>query len=172
MPHLYATVAGSRFAEWPEALQRCHLPGMRAAGALKVETSRRMPARIYRKLMKLPGAGDTVPTGLSLIQERNCIRWERRFWALALSTFQHVQNGTLFERYGPFQMHLIPELDRGSVTYRSGGCTLFGFRLPRFFAARSLARLTPTEHGWHVSVTIEAPLTGWICRYEGEMTFL
>ena len=170
---LYAHLLGPDWERLPERVRRLHTEGL-ARGHFTLRRGPGPLAALVSWLLRLPPAGEDVPTRLAIRPHGEGLCWERAFGPHALVTHQHGAAGPrLVEWHGPIACVFRLSAEAAGLRYeqveawvRLGPWT---WRVPRPLAPRVEARVTDSPEGMHVHVRLGAALVGTLLSYEGRV---
>lgn len=170
---LYAGLLGADWERLPSQVRRLHAEGQ-ARGHFQVRRGPGPLVALLGALLRLPPAGEQVPTRLVVRCEGALQCWERAFGSHALVTQQHVwPGGLLAERLGPITCVFRLRAEGPGMRYEQVGAWMhlgpLRLRLPRVLAPRIEAEVADTSEGMRVSVRIAAPVVGRLLSYEGRV---
>jgi hypothetical protein len=171
VPSLYAGLLGPDWERLPPRVRQLHSEG-RASGRFHVRRGPGLLVAVLGWLLRLPPAGEDVPTRLVVRREGATQAWERAFGDHALVTLQHVwPEGLLAERLGAVACVFRLCAEGRGLRYEQVGAWLclgtWRLRLPRLLAPRIEAEALEAPEGMRVHVRIGAPLVGRLLSYEG-----
>ena len=153
----------------PKGVLLAHSVPCNAHGEFVVHRSRSRIGNWLADRLCLPPAGD-LPVTLSVCEEDGRIAWRRTFDGRDYpATIQWSEKGLLHERAGPATFVFLLAREEDAIVYRQVAFRLFGLLLPPSLSVRVWAKVDSTPEGWHVKVTVRAPLVGTLCRYAGNM---
>ncbi|MET0404616.1 MAG: DUF4166 domain-containing protein [Cystobacter sp.] len=170
-PSLYAGLLGAEWEGLPLRVRQLHGEGL-ARGLFLVRRGPGWLIALVGALLRLPPAGEDVPTRLQVRSEGAEQSWERAFGAHALVTRQHVwPGGLLAERLGAVTCVFRLRAEGRGLRYEQVGAWLclgpLRLRLPSALAPRIEAEALDSPEGMRVNVRIAAPLLGRLVSYEG-----
>jgi hypothetical protein len=166
---LYRRVLGASFDSLPDVLKRFHdgATGGRARGTFRVVRGDGPLRKFVAELIRLPRAGENVPTRLEVVVEGDRERWVRYFPGRCTTKVQWADGNLLMERIGltTFSSALVVQGSR--LRYEFGRAWFAGIPLPLWISPYVDGYSDAGEAGWQVSVHIFAPFLGEIIHYEG-----
>jgi hypothetical protein len=159
-------------------------PGLRAAhdvhgrktfrGIADVERGNGILARCVAAVMRLPGAGTSIPVEVVFDRRERSEIWRRRFGE---GVFQsHLSGGMgrsahlLCERFGPVAVFLALVVDAERLHFVVRGWSFLGIPLPATLAPAGETYETAEDDALQFSVDITHRWLGRIVRYEGSLT--
>lgn len=178
MASLYQRLLGNAWNDLDAAVRFMHLVEgeVRAAGMFRVRVGRGWPARGLARFLRMPSAGDAVPTRLIVRADGQREEWVRAFECRKLVTMQwEGPDRTLIERWGilAFRFHL--EVVGRTLRYQQIGVALrlgpISVPMPRRLAPQVVAEEGPDggENQSRVSVQVHVPFVGLLVAYEGTL---
>ena len=164
----YDDLVGGAFSSLPDGVRHAHSSPLGAVGFLEIVRGDGL-AGLIAGWLRLPQAGQGVRTVLRVEALGTDLRWVRDFGDQRIVSFQRRRGDGLEERFGPFWSSFRLEVEGDILVYRPVGVRLGRFAVPLFLSPRIHAAVSPAEGGWHVSVRVEHPRLGLLCRYSGIM---
>ncbi len=175
---LYPRLLGPAWEELPETVRQFHSATDKVSGVglFTVRSGEGLLAQLLRKLLRLPGPGEDVPTRLVIARDSRRETWQRRFGEETFTTRQHELAGSLLaERFRFLEFRFrLNVVNRALIFQQVGAALCLGRRvvpLPRWLAPQVAARAgaAPDPARMAVAVRITAPLAGLLVAYEGSM---
>ncbi|MCG7629093.1 DUF4166 domain-containing protein [Epibacterium sp. MM17-32] len=174
---VFRTALGSGFAALPAAVQALHdtVDASRWQGTATVTTGAHPLARIIRRLIGFPAAGQDVPVQVDVLREGAREIWVRRFghkrFRSILAPFGTPGDGTVTERFGPLCFVIALRQTAGRLAYPVTRGWCLGLPLPRRLLPRSDAvEYADPAGAFCFDVAVRLPLIGLIVRYRGRLT--
>lgn len=127
-------------------------------------------------ILRLPAAGDAIPTTLTVVPTVTGEKWIRSFAGSELITTQTAAaDGTMRERFGVIEIVCRLEAGTSSIVYRQVGAAIYlaGLRFPLPRLLWPTVEGTEEAHGpsmTRVSVRVTLPLAGHLISYDGRLT--
>ena len=176
-PPLYQRLLGLDWQLLKPAVRRAHRgkDGGQWRGRLRVKPGRSLAARIARILLRLPAAGQSVPTRLTIESNGKTERWKRYFGATCLLTTQTSDSaGNLVERVKCAELRFRLSVVDGNMLYSQVGAALcigpLRLSLPRVLWPRVTAHEQAAgTNRTKVCITVSLPMIGLLTSYKGEM---
>ena len=175
---LYQRIIGPAWSSLSDSVQEFHLTGekieMRGQGLFNIRHGSNVMAQLLACLMRMPAAGDNVPTELVVTSLNEGERWRRSFAGKTLISDQREQIGNLMlERFGMLELGFNLAVRDQVLHYQQTRAALrvgtLRVSLPGWLAPRIVAseRAAADRAGVLVSVEIRAPLLGRLMTYTG-----
>jgi len=175
---LYPRLMGSAWSEVHETVRRAHASSevLRGEGLFRVVHGEGVLARVLVRLLRIPEATEGGRVHLKVTSQKHGERWLRTFGERRLvSTQREGTGGLLVERRGFLEFRFRLEVADGAICYRQEA---FGMRfgpvyvpMPFWISPQVAAREGPgkSPDQSSVVVTVFAPITGLLFKYEGEI---
>ncbi len=170
-PALFHSLLGS--AEWGQLatpVRRMHGDDARvhAAGYATVEGSSRLPARLLRRLLRLPEPGPDQALALTIERRNGQETWIRRFASGHMrSTLRSVDGRQLRERLGPVSLHFKLRRDGDVIDWKLCSARLLGVPLPPWLCGNVLSRSGAHGGRYAFDIDVRLPLIGQLVAYRG-----
>lgn len=173
---LYPRLIGDAWSQLSEPLRRIHSTGALkcCVGSFSVQHGTMLPTRLLIRFLGLPAAGENISTRLVVTPLVNGERWDRTFARKSFRTEQREHAGQLLaERIGAMEILFRLAVINGALCYQQTRAVLCVGRLrvplPRWLSPQITARewALQDESRVHVSVSVQAPLTGLLISYRG-----
>jgi hypothetical protein len=164
---LYRKLLGEDFERLGESLREFHESPHRVSGELDVTHSTQLIPRIFVMLMGLPKAGTALVTTLDVSGDGEYETWTRQIGEVRLRTHQRERGGRLVEAAGPINFVFDVEEESGALVFHHYRSEFLGIPLPKRIAPVIEARAEGLDRGWRITVDIQCPRYGTICRYDG-----
>ena len=175
---LYQRIIGPAWSSLSDSVQEFHLTGekieMRGQGLFNIRHGSNVMAQLLACLMRMPAAGDNVPTELLVTSLNEGERWQRSFAGKTLISDQREQIGNLLlESFGMLELGFNLAVCDQVLHYQQARAALrvgsVGLPLPRWLAPRIVAseRAAAGRAAVSVSVEVSAPVIGLIMAYRG-----
>ena len=132
-----------------------------------------LPARLLATCMRLPKAGDGVPTTLVITLEAGKERWDRRFGNRRVETVcQRLGNGRWLERFGWIEFEFVTRREGNRIHHDQLACRVkiwgISIPLPRGLSPSVLGVEEVFGDGTKsVHVVVSAPWVGQLVEYCG-----
>jgi hypothetical protein len=173
--NLYLRIIGSESCNLDAPVQRFHATEreLRCVGSFTIEHGSGRAARSLLRLIRLPKAGENLPTRLVITALSDSERWFRTFGTSDFVTEQRGRYPYLRECAGPIEFFFRLEVLDGSLVYHHEETAVrlgrFSVPLPRWLSPRIVARewALPDEDRVYGSVRVTMPLIGLLIAYEG-----
>jgi hypothetical protein len=172
---LYARILGDGWSQLAPPVRSAHTtpPVVRAHGQFRVEHGGHPVARLLARLLRLPPAGDSIDTRLTVTSLGDGERWERTFERARVETHQYEGPASeLVEGFGILEFRFQLDVSEGSLRYRQQDAA-FRWRPVRVRIPSPLApRIEACEDSagpWrvHAQVRVTLPVIGTLMAYEG-----
>jgi len=175
---LYQRIIGPAWSNLSDSVRELHLTGeqieMRGQGLLNIRHGSNVMAQLLAWLMRMPAAGDNVPTELVVTSLDQGERWRRSFAGKTLISDQREQVGNLMlERFGVIELEFNLAVCDQVLHYQQARAALrvgaLRVPLPRWLAPRIVASEcgAADRAGVCVSVEVSAPVIGLLMAYTG-----
>jgi hypothetical protein len=171
---LYQRILGGAWNALPAPLKAIHQDKsaeLIAEGIANVETGGNPLARLIRVMVGFPKADRESPIRVVFSQQGNGERWKRTIAGRNFSSLQWEGSGRyerlLMERIGLFTFAFALVLDEGKLRLVLRHWSIFGIRLPLFFAPYGELFEHEADGLFHFHVEIKQRFTGLIVSYQG-----
>jgi hypothetical protein len=172
---LETAVGDAAFGALPEPLRAFHGPDGHPVwhGRANVANGTSPVARLLRRIIGLPKAGDNIPVTVSvdrLISENGGTEiWTRNFGGVRFSSHLRLDGQSrLCERFGPVAFHLGAEAKQERVSLPVVSARFLGIPLPRMLLPRSDAMEEMDAEGrFRFDVKLTLPVFGMLVHYSG-----
>jgi hypothetical protein len=165
---LYESILGDRFSALDVSVRRAHLAPLTALGTLDVEYGSHWIVPLVAALLRLPAAGQRLPTRLTVVESGGGLAWTRRIGSSVVRTRERAIGSRLVEQVGLGEIAFELDVEGGALVYRQVGACIGGIALPRAASPDVRAQVSSAPSGWRVEVEIK-----WrrhlVCRYGGVM---
>ena len=156
----------------PEGVAAFHrgLGVRRYAGQCEITRGRGVLVRLGLGLAGFPPAGSGVPVRLMLDVRDDGAVWVRDFGGHVTRSrlSWDVRRGRVMERFGPFRVAMVPELEGDVLHMRIAGLSVLGVPVPRWLVPASETREFVDEAGrFRFEVAARVPVLGLLIRYAG-----
>jgi hypothetical protein len=170
-PALFRSLLGA--ADWDRLaapVQRMHGDGalVHAAGSATVEGNRGLPARLLRRLLRLPEPGHDQALTLTIERQGGQEIWTRRFARGHMrSTLRHIDGTRLRERLGPVSLQFELRRNGDVIDWQLRGARLLSLPLPRWLCGEVISRSGAHEGRYAFHIDVRLPLIGQLVAYRG-----
>lgn len=168
---LFPALLGEQWHALAAPVRRMHGDGLRvrAIGQADVTGAMHLPARLLRRLLRLPEPGLAQPLEVSIERHPGHEAWTRRFahGRMHSRLYQHPRGGQLHERLGPVTLHFELRRTDDAIDWQLRGGRLLGLPLPRgcFGAVRSCSSAQAGRYVFDIDTHL--PLLGRLVAYRG-----
>ncbi len=165
---LHERLLGAAFARLPPALRRfLAQPGGTAEFAFKITHEPGFLRKVLAIALRLPAPATRAPGTLVVTVRGDREIWVRTFPSKTLRTALWIEGGKLVEEAWPFQFVFAIDADERGLRFSQTACRLLGRTLPRAIAPNVETVVCGDERGWHVLISISAPMLGRLATYGG-----
>jgi hypothetical protein len=169
---LFPSLLGDAWPQLAAPVRRLHggSSSITMRGSADVEGASRLPARILRYLLGLPGPGPTQAVEVRI--ERHGMRevWTRRFaTGLMRSVLSPGPGRTLHEQLGPATLRFRLHRNGDAIEWQLIGASVLGLPLPRKWLGSVSARSGAADGRYPFSITARLPLFGQWIAYRGSL---
>ena len=170
-PALFRSLLGA--ADWDcLAAPVRHMHGddslVQAAGSAAVDGSAGLPARLLRRLLRLPEPGRDQALALTIERHVGQEIWTRRFARGHMrSTLRRIDGAQLRERLGPVSLHFELRRDGDVIDWQLRGVRLLSLPLPRRLCGEVISRSGAHEGRYAFHIDVRLPLIGQLVAYRG-----
>lgn len=170
---LYRGMLGTAWEGLPLAVQQMHAfdGELTVKGRAEIENGTGFLAKLVRRIMGFPKAGQDVPVTVTFRAQDGVETWTRRFGDEGFSSTQRQGRGRderlLVEQFGPLSVSLALVVSGGRLELVVRRWSFLGIPLPPFLAPHGETFEFEKDGRFNFHVELALPIAGPIVRYTG-----